>query len=211
MLLNIIELNTKYYEVKDIVKIRELSKKNKKEYNENKYIQRIICLNKLKLILYKVHINYNYKPPRIKYNFIYDIKLISFYQNKIINIKNISEKVLNKIEKIVYFVNYYLFKYNYINYIDIRFNENYKIEKLQNKKRYKKRNIYYYNSKNPNLSACPGLLLYKQMDECKKIIKDMNLQLISKKYVIIKKDMVNDLHFYYNKKTFRDVYSILIL
>ena len=49
------------------------------------------------------------------------------------------------------------------------------------------------------------------VDECKKIIKDMNLQLISKKYVITKKEMVNDLHFYYNKRIFRDVYSILIL
>ena len=62
MLLNIIELNTKYYEVKDIVKIRELSKKIKMDYNDNKYIQRIICLNKLRLILYKVYVNYNYEP-----------------------------------------------------------------------------------------------------------------------------------------------------
>ena len=37
------------------------------------------------------------------------------------------------------------------------------------------------------------------MDECKKIIKDMNLQLISKKYVITKKYMLNDIHFHYNK------------
>ena len=208
MLLNIIELNTKYYEVKDIVKIRELSKKIKMDYNDNKYIQRIICLNKLRLILYKVYVNYNYEPPIIKYNFIYDIKL---YQNKIINIKNIPEKVLNKIEKTVYFVNYYLLKYNYINYIDIRFDENYKKEKLKKKKRYKKRNVCYYNSKYLNVSGCTGLLLYRKIDECKKIIKDMNLQLISKKYVITKKEMVNDLHFYYNKRIFRDVYSILIL
>ena len=208
MLLNIIELNTKYYEVKDIVKIRELSKKNKIEYRKNKYIERIICLNKLALILYKVYINNHYKPPIIKYNFIYDIKLC---QNKVINIKNIQEKVLNKIEKIIYFVNYYLLKYNYINYIDIRFNENYKKEKLKKKRIYKKRNVYYYNSKYLNISGCSGLLLYRKMDECKKIIKDMNLQLIKKKYIIIKKYMINDLHFYYNQKIFRDVYSILIL
>ena len=48
------------------------------------------------------------------------------------------------------------------------------------------------------------------MYECKKIINDMNLEFISNKYVIIK-DMINDLHFYYNKRIFRNVYSILIL
>ena len=51
MLLNIIELNTKYYD-KRYSKIKRIIKKIR-WYNKNKYIQRIICFNKLKTILYK--------------------------------------------------------------------------------------------------------------------------------------------------------------